>query len=695
MFKDFSNAFCVLVTTFLLAIAPSSKVFCQYHSPEYYYKIFDSYQNGNVILINSSYAILMANSSKLDVYSLKSGLFVKSFTIPVFDEPFSTVTYFSPSESNETKVKRYFAQYHGNITDPALLPEPDWKVLFADDYKIKQSDDGLGYDVILQNGSKLFFPVENSWQRGTPHYCKARNSLVISSSFKTSPYMVDLKIFGLIEVNSKGEITNHIPDPLTSASNQLVFGSRMVLQDRIYDLASKTSYSLSGFGNKLLTYVHDNHILVCYNYENESNKSITLIDLNHNTTLLRLENVYSPYILSADLKSYMKYEVNQESHGTRGFVTNLDNNTIVELICPEATVDYNDDIKSKEEYEKRIAFNLSLFRDFKADEFNRMKKFNDISNTFISESKTLGWTLVQELQSPSVELTPGDFSIITENPADSLAFDDTYFYWIVNVSALPFVEARINFYGARQGFSFLSIGEMGYGIDYTHDYGLTHTGLIHPNGKFNFNYLVDAQLPFYLNEAKVLPAGTTRCLVFRKKANDKSFELPAFNGTNLPVYYMHDFDERYETAIRNHHEFLRAEAERIRIETLKRIPTFQGPQPGSALYNLQMQIDAAVPSTWATCNACGGSGVSSSKCQCCSGRGSIAVKRQVFHRMSEKTDEVYRPNGAQGAGYYIRTSPVGYYKTETGYESCKCCDGAGLISGQGVCTNCGGAGRVK
>lgn len=667
----------------------------QDRSPEFFNLIFPSSSDGEVLLINDDYALVVATGRDLEVYSLITGFIVKSFRIPSKTEPYSEITYYKPWASFETKVQMYYAKYHSDITDPELVPEPNWDVLLSPEYKTKQSDDGKGFEVILADGTKLFFPVASSWQRGAPHYCAARNSLIIVNNQGSSTYMVDLKIFGLIEVNSQGEIINHIPNPVESAADVLIYGSRVLLSDRIYDLAAKTSFNLTSFGSRKSFRIHDNHILVAFNADHEEHQTLTLLDLNNNMEILKLNDVHSALVLSPDHRTYVRYQLNGEGHGLRGFVSNLEDKTIVELVCPDAQKNFEDDQKRTAEYEQKTAFNKKLYHDFMADKTNRLQQFQHTTDALLKDASSSGWTLEQELTNQPKEFSAEEFNHVSITPQNVLSLNTNNIYWIVCFSALPMMENSIQFFSGNPNFPFIEIGDLDYGTEYTHDYMVTHTGLIHPSEDCNYEMRVITGYPAYYPETKSLPGGMTRCFVFKRKANDKSIELPAFAGTSLQAQYYKDFDERYANALKHYHEYLREEAERQRIETLKNLPTFTAPQPGSALYNLQMQIDAAVPATWATCPSCGGSGVSSSACSCCSGNGSIAVKRQVFHKMSEKTDEVNRPDGPQGAGYYTRTSPIGYYKTETSSETCECCDGAGLLIGRGICTQCNGAGRVK
>lgn len=690
----FRNGVLMLLFVFSMFI-DQKNLHAQNKAPQYYNHIFSNYLDGEVLLINDDYALVVATGRDLEVYSLKTGFIVKSFNIPSKTEPYSEITYYKPWASFETKVQMYYAKYHGDITDPELVPEPNWDVLLSPEYKTRQSDDGKGFEVILADGTKLFFPVASPWQRGAPHYCAARNSLVIVNNQRSSPYMVDLKIFGLIEVNSKGEIINHIADPVESASDVLIYGSRVLLTDRVYDLASKNNFDLTSFGVRKTFSIHDNHILVCFNSDNEEHQTIKLVDLNNNKEILQLKDVYSSLVLSPDLRTIVRYKVNGESHGLRAFVSTLDDKTIVELVCPDAQKNFEEAQKSAAEYERKTAFNKKLYQDFMADKSNRLQQFQNATNTFLKEATSNGWTVEQDLSNSAKEFSVSEFNQVAITPQDSIHLQENYIYWIVCLSALPMMENRIQFYRGIPFFPYFFVGEYDYGNEFTRDYLVTHTGLIHPSENINLSLRVTTGYPVYYAETKSLPEGMTRYFLFRKKASDKSFELPPFAGATLPVHYHHDFDERFADCMKYYHENLRAEAERQRLETLKKLPTYTPPQPGSALYNLQMQIDAAVPATWSTCPSCGGSGVSSSACSCCSGHGTVAVKRQVFHKMSEKTDEVYRPDGPQGAGYYTRTSPIGYYKTETSSESCECCDGAGLLIGRGVCSQCNGAGRVK
>lgn len=641
--------------------------------------------SSEVMIINEHYALIY-DAVYLNVYSLQTGLFVKKILVEYHDTPmWRARASYKPDDNLQDNIYNYYTQNYRFVNDPELVPAPNWKQLYEVKYTAYVNDTETGVSVFLGDGTVREFVFDIDKVRGEYHYCEDRNSLVVVKA--------DPKI-GIIEVNDKNEIKAYKSSGLTDLNYIRIEGSKVVTNEVIFDLSTgKMSYDLRPLDDVTSArLISDRHMV--YRSRKDGGK-VVFYDLVSKQKLIELPASMSHRSISAEMNFYVELKESFNGYNLRAFVKRLDGGVAVELVCPQSIKDYEDAVASNIKYEAEMDLNRKIFREFMADPANALSTFNNNVANFKHDAEAKGWKLISHTQSGEKGIVNG-YVRTRYNPSDSVLFRMDNNYWVINLCALPMLRSQMQFWQSIPNWPWIQLDSYsGYGVEFTHDYFILHSGVIHPEDDLKFDVVYSTEFHYFDKELNFLAEGVSQTLIFEKPANSNQFDMPEFAGTVLPQYYFSCFDERYESMKEQYKANIIAEAERARVEALKKIPQFSAPEPGSALYNLQMAIDAAVPTTWNTCSACGGTGLSSSRCACCSGQGSIVVKRQVFHEMSQKTDVVYKPDGEQGAGYYSRTTPIGYYKTESSYQNCECCSGSGILTGTGVCGSCGGAGRIK
>lgn len=653
----------------------------------YRYVFADHDTQGEVRVINANYALVI-NNYRVDVYSMKTGRRVQSHELGEEAE-----TWEQPGESFNVstfaeRVENWYYRHHRDVCDPASLPTPDLKMLAHPAGKTYYDYSERLVTVTFRDGSTKVYEIPKKWEAAEFYYNDERKSLMLFESFK---------LFSVAEIGADNKLKVLAEDIVAEARYFDITGSVISMENMIYDLATQKViyewkyYSFDKFYRPKM--LGNGHVFL-ENYI-DGTKYYEVHDIHSNQMLVSIKAPSrSERIASLDGQFYVKYIESKSWNATRALVYDMSNNLVCELVSPEGAKQEDESKQSitaeRIETAKVDAFNDSLYNDFITNVDARMKKFNEAVNTWIAAAEKEGWKVENRKACDAVK---GGRYYFDSKEVKELNAEKNY--WQVQISALPFLESKFQIWFSE----WTKWGDFGIDIYddviYTHDYSIGHTGLIQPYETINYTSTILVDYPAKYFSMNRIVSGMVQNILFSRPANDPVTSLPEFQGSSIPAAYDRCFTIVYEKCKKAYTDDLQAEAERQRREALEKLPNFTSPQPGSALYNLQMAIDAAVPATWNTCGACGGTGMLSSPCACCNGRGGKTVGRQVFHEMSQKTDVVYDPNGAQGAGYYRRTTPIGYYKTETSYESCVCCSGSGLISGTSVCNVCGGAGRVK
>ncbi|MBK7946269.1 MAG: hypothetical protein IPJ85_13615 [Flavobacteriales bacterium] len=329
----------------------------------------------------------------------------------------------------------------------------------------------------------------------------------------------------------------------------------------------------------------------------------------------------------------------------------------------------------------------SLVSDLTTHMAERLARKQSVLNSFLSDARNLGWRTSKRIDSPA-----GAKGYYAQGFHFRMHPDSVY--TILHVAVSPIVENSPTFYfeplAHEMYFGTLStlggrhLGVLASGMDASSlgvGLGLQWMPLM-PRADSN------GEIP-----------GAQGTLLVLAHASKGQLRLPDLDGAPLALEMSSwPMDARYGEALRQYRERVARQAEQARLEAIRKQEWAQrnaAPAPGSALGNLMQQIEAAVPATWPTCGTCHGTGLQQSTCSCCNGRGSYSTQTSEFHRTSEKTDTYYNADGPQGAGYYVRTTPIGYYTQSTVQQACNCCNGSGSLSNSGVCGRCNGAGRVR